>query len=42
MTTIRAFINTHPLLAYYALAFAISSGGFLMVVGPGGFPGTRE
>jgi uncharacterized protein len=42
MTTIRAFINTHPLLAYYALAFAISWGGFLMVVGPGGFPGTKE
>jgi uncharacterized protein len=42
MTTIRAFINRHPLLAYYALAFAISWGGFLMVVGPGGFPGTQE
>jgi hypothetical protein len=42
MTTIRAFINSHPLLAYYALAFAISWGGFLMVVGPGGFPGTKE
>src|SRR5215207_1261944 len=41
MTTTRAFINRHPLLAYLALAFAISWGGFLMVVGPGGFPGTK-
>jgi hypothetical protein len=42
MTTIRAFINRHPVLAYYALAFAISWGGFLMMVGPGGFPGNQE
>jgi membrane protease YdiL (CAAX protease family) len=26
-------------LAYYALTFAISWGGFVLVVGPGGFPG---
>jgi uncharacterized protein len=42
VTTIRAFINRHPLLAYYTIAFAISWGGFLMVVGPGGFPGNQE
>jgi hypothetical protein len=42
MIIIRAFINRYPLLAYSALAFAISWGGFLMVVGPGGFPGTKE
>ena len=42
MSTIRALINRHPLLAYYTLAFAISWGGFLMVVGPGDFPGTKE
>ena len=43
MTTIRAFIERHPVLTYFALTFAISWGGFLMVVGgPGGFPGTPE
>ena len=25
---------------YFALAFAISWGGFVLVVGPGGFPGS--
>jgi uncharacterized protein len=43
MTTIRAFVKRHPLLSFYALAFAISWGGILIVVGgPGGFPGTKE
>jgi membrane protease YdiL (CAAX protease family) len=42
MKTIKAFIESHPLLTYFALAFAISWGGVLMVVGPGGFPGTQE
>jgi membrane protease YdiL (CAAX protease family) len=40
MKTIKAFIKSHPVLSYFALAFAISWGGFVMVVGPGGFPGT--
>src|SRR5918993_3460321 len=40
MTIIRAFIERHPLLSYFALTFAISWGGFVLVVGPGGFPGT--
>jgi len=40
MKTIKAFIKKHPVLSYFALAFAISWGGFVMVVGPGGFPGT--
>jgi membrane protease YdiL (CAAX protease family) len=40
MKTIKAFIKSHPVLSYLALAFAISWGGFVMVVGPGGFPGT--
>jgi uncharacterized protein len=42
MTTIKAFIKSHPVLTYFALAFAISWGGVLIVVGPGGFPGTLE
>jgi len=42
MTTNIAFIKRHPLLTYYALTFAISWGGVLIVVGPGGIPGTKE
>ena len=42
MTTIKAFIKRHPVLTYYALTFAISWGGILVVVGPGGIPGTTE
>lgn len=33
------FIARHPLTTYCALTFAISWGGFVLVVGPGGFPG---
>lgn len=35
----RTFATRHPLTMYYALTFAISWGGFVLVVGPGGFPG---
>jgi hypothetical protein len=35
-------IERHPASTYVALTFAISWGGVLIVVGPGGFPGTRE
>jgi membrane protease YdiL (CAAX protease family) len=42
MTTIRAFIKRHPVLTYFALTFAISWGGILMVIGPGGILGTKE
>jgi hypothetical protein len=42
MTTIKAFIKGHSVLAYFALTFAISWGGILIVVGPGGILGTKE
>jgi membrane protease YdiL (CAAX protease family) len=43
MKSITAFIKRHPVLTFYALAFAISWGGILIVVGgPGGYPGTPE
>jgi uncharacterized protein len=42
ITTIKAFIERYPLLSYFTLAFALSWGGILVVVGPGGIPGTRE
>ena len=41
MTTIKAFIKKHPVLTYYALVFAISWAGGLIVLGPGGFVGTE-
>ena len=43
MRTIKAFIKKHPVVAYYALVFAISWGGILLIVGgPGGIPGSSE
>ena len=43
MTSFKAFIRRHPVLTYYALTFAISWGGLLLVIGgPGGIPGTPE
>lgn len=42
MSTIKAFIKRHAVLTYFTLTFAISWGGFVLVVGPGGFPGTKE
>jgi hypothetical protein len=43
MTSIKAFIRNHPVLAYYILTFAISWGCILLVIGgPGGIPGTPE
>ena len=44
MTTIKAFIKSHPLLSYFALAFAISWGTILVAVGfgPGGFSATPQ
>jgi membrane protease YdiL (CAAX protease family) len=41
MTTLRAFVTRHAVLTYFALTFAISWGGVLLVIGgPGGFTGT--
>jgi uncharacterized protein len=43
MKTIKAFIKTHPLLSFYALAFAITWGGLIMVVGgPGEILGSPD
>jgi membrane protease YdiL (CAAX protease family) len=42
MTNIKAIIKRHPVATYFALTFAISWGGVLIVVGPGGIPGTKE
>lgn len=41
MTTMRSVIARHPVLAYFALTFAISWGGILLVIGgPAGIPAT--
>jgi membrane protease YdiL (CAAX protease family) len=40
--TIKALVKQHPIVAYYALAFAISWGAILLVVGPGGFLATTS
>lgn len=42
MTPIKTFLKRHPVLTYYALVFAISWGGILILAGPGGLPGTKE
>src|SRR5215204_2264610 len=43
MTTIKAFINSHPVLSFFALTFAITWGLFVLAVGgPGGIPATKE
>jgi uncharacterized protein len=43
MKTIKAFIKRHPVLSFYALAFAITWGGLIMVVGgPSEILGTPE
>jgi membrane protease YdiL (CAAX protease family) len=39
---ITAFATKHPVLSYYALVFAISWGGILALVAPGGIPGRPE
>jgi len=38
----ESLVSRHPVLSYFALAFAISWGGVILVVGPGGFPGATD
>ena len=40
MSRIRTFVERHPVLTYYAITFAISWGGMLLVGGPNIFAGT--
>src|SRR3954466_9425618 len=43
MNAIKAFLKGHPLLSFYALAFAITWGGLILVVGgPSEVLGTPE
>lgn len=43
MKTIVAFIRKHPLLTYFALTFALSWGGVLLIIGgPGALPASLE
>src|SRR5829696_9897996 len=42
MKTAKTLIKRHPLLSYFALAFAITWGSFVLAVGPGGIPATKE
>jgi membrane protease YdiL (CAAX protease family) len=42
MIIIRSFIQKHPVLTYYALTFAISWGGVLILGVPYGMPATSE
>jgi len=42
MIIIRSFIQKHPVLTYYALTFAISWGGVLILGAPYGMPATSE
>ena len=42
MAAIESFARRHPAFTYYVLVFAISWGGILLLVGPGGIPGRPE
>jgi membrane protease YdiL (CAAX protease family) len=40
--SIAGFIKRHSVISFFALAFAISWGGVLIVIGPGGIPGIMK
>ena len=40
MTTVSTWFKRHPAAAFFALTFAISWGGILLLVAPSGIPGT--
>src|SRR3989339_949699 len=42
MKTIMASVKNRPVLAYFLLTFILSWTGFLLILGPGSFPGTQE
>jgi membrane protease YdiL (CAAX protease family) len=42
MTTLDAFVRRHPVPIYFAVTFAISWGGVLAVLGPGGVPEDKD
>jgi uncharacterized protein len=43
VSTIKAFLKSHPLISYFALTFAITWSLFVFAVGgPGGIPATKE
>lgn len=42
VSTMKAFATNRPVVSYFALTFLISWGGVLIVVGPGGIPGTAD
>lgn len=42
MSTIKTLIKRHPVPTYFALTFALSWGGVLILVVPSGIPGTAE
>jgi uncharacterized protein len=41
-TSFQTFVKRHPVLTYYVLAFAISWGCILIVIGPGTFLGIKQ
>ncbi|MDD5774065.1 MAG: CPBP family intramembrane metalloprotease [bacterium] len=42
MATIKDFIKKHPVITYFVMTFAISWGGVLIVIGPGGIPAASK